>query len=171
MFEIIQMFSRSLILSLSFLLDPYVCLISLILPLSKDTCYSLRLISFNISLLLISSGTSGEVSYFEIFTYGSDGKRIQNSNGVFTFETFTVGYNGTAGSITGSLPDLNSYTGNMKPCTPHSTVSVPHKENVPRMICHEESDSGHYYGTYIPVRTGLIGLNIYFLSTTAGDKE
>ena len=82
----------------------------------------------------------------------------------------TVDYNGSAG-FNDSLPDLNKHTGTMIPCTPNNTAYIPDTEQIPHTICLDESDSGHYYGAYIPVRAGLIGLNIYFLSTATGNLE
>ena len=91
----------------------------------------------------LTSGVTGEISYFQIYSFDGNGNRESVNNNNFTF------------IITGT----NNITGDCEPCPLPPTGSHP--------ICDPlDSKAGHYFCQYMPRYSGEIKISVYL---KAGD--
>lgn len=96
----------------------------------------------------LHTGTTGVVSYFELFSFDFQGNRKSTTSDTYSF------------TVSGS----NTLSGTMLPCPQPPSVDHP--------ICDPtDTQLGHYYGFFTPHYTGQIVVEIFFDYPDTGAKK
>ena len=92
--------------------------------------------------------------------FGLDKKRVSHDQEVFIFSVRSADINMSISD--NSIIDLNSFNGTLLPCL--------FSQEIRNSACNfRDTESGHYYGSYIPIKTGPVLLSIFFNSPIQGN--
>ena len=147
----------SLFIYLSIHLSIYPPRYPLCLSVSQTLC-----LTFHHSLWTFhwSIGIAGEISTFELLAFGLDKKRVTHDQEIFIFSVRSADINISISD--NSIIDLNSFNGTLLPCL--------FSQEIRNSACNfRDSESGHYYGSYIPIKTGPVLLSIFYNSPIKGN--
>ena len=117
--------------------------------------------SFFVFFFFLFLGIAGIPSYFELFSYGAEKKRMSNNLDLYTFKVQQINTNNNFSTNT-NITTLNiTNSGNLFPC--------PKPPQIGHFVCNSyDTDSGHYYGKYIPIKAGEVLLSVYLNTLVPG---